>query len=263
MKKSILAILLFTSLFSLQSCKDGVFLFSIEDDKKLGEQVDQQIRESGEFNIMSETQYPQAYAYANAMKNQILNAGEVKYKDEFEWKLALIDDDVLNAFATPGGYIYFYTGLIKYLDDASSLAGVMGHEIGHADRRHSSKQMQKQFGVQTLLQIVTGGDPGLIASVGAALLQLSFSRSDETDADNMSVKYLCPTSFKADGASFFFEKIEAEGNPSPPAFLSTHPNPDNRVQNIRAQAAAVSCGPEQADPLVNGITYAQFKALLP
>lgn len=263
MKKSFFALVIFSSLFSLQSCKDGVFLFSIEDDKALGAQVDQQIRESGEFNIMSETQYPEAYAYANAMKNQILNGGEVKYKDEFEWKLALIDDEVLNAFATPGGYIYFYTGLIKYLDDASSLAGVMGHEIGHADRRHSSKQMQKQFGVQTLLQIVTGGDPGLIASVGAALLQLSFSRSDETDADNMSVKYLCATNFKADGASYFFEKIEAEGNPTPPAFLSTHPNPDNRVQNIRAKAAEVSCGEEQADPLINGITYTQFKALLP
>lgn len=262
MKKSIFTFFIFSSLFALQSCKDGVLLFSLEDDKALGVQVDEQIRTSGEFNIMSETQYPEAYAYANAMKNQILNAGEVKYKDEFEWKLTLINDDVLNAFATPGGYIYFYTGIIKYLDDASSLAGVMGHEIAHADRRHSSKQMQKQYGVQTLLQVITGGDPGLIAQVGASLLQLSFSRSDETDADNMSVKYLCPTSFKADGASYFFEKIEQEGSPTPPEFLSTHPNPDNRVQNIRTKAGEASCGSPE-EPLVNGLTYAQFKALLP
>jgi beta-barrel assembly-enhancing protease len=263
MKKLFPFVFVSFALVFLNSCKDGIFLFTIEDDKSLGMQVDEQIRESGEFNIMDEAEYPQAYAYANAMKNQILNGGEVKYKDEFEWKLTLIDDEVLNAFATPGGYIYFYTGLIKYLDDASSLAGVMGHEIGHADRRHSSRQMQKQFGVQTLLQIVTGGDPGLIASVGAALLQLSFSRTDETDADNMSVKYLCPTDFKADGASYFFEKIEAEGGTTTPEFLSTHPNPDNRVENIRTKAGELSCGNEVADPMINGISYAQFKALLP
>jgi predicted Zn-dependent protease len=262
MKKSFFTILLAASLFSLQSCKDGILLFSLEDDKTLGAQVDEQIRTSGEFNIMSETQYPEAYAYANAMKNQILNAGEVKYKDEFEWKLTLINDDVLNAFATPGGYIYFYTGIIKYLDDASSLAGVMGHELAHADRRHSSKQMQKQYGVQTLLQIITGGDPGLIASVGASLLQLSFSRGDETDADNMSVKYLCPTNFKADGASYFFEKIELEGSATTPVFLRTHPPHDGRVQNIRAKAGEASCGSSE-EPLINGLTYAQFKALLP
>jgi beta-barrel assembly-enhancing protease len=261
--KKLFPLAFISALMLLSSCKDGIFLFTIEDDKKLGEQVDEQIRESGEFNIMDEAQHAQAYAYANAMKNLILNGGEVKYRNEFDWKLTLIDDTILNAFATPGGYIYFYTGLIKYLDDASSLAGVVGHEIAHADRRHSSRQMQKQFGVQTLLQIVTGGDPGLIAQVGAALLQLSFSRSDETDADNMSVTYLCPTDFLADGASYFFEKLEAEGGARVPEFLSTHPNPDNRIENIRTQASQKECGNEVADPLINGITYAQFKALLP
>lgn len=246
----------------LASCSDGVLLFSIEDDKAMGAQVAAEIASDPSFVILPEASNQQAYAYLNAMKNQILNSGEVKYSNEFVWQLSIIDDDAtLNAFATPGGYIYVYTGLIKYLDDASSLAGVMGHEIGHADGRHSSKQMQKQYGVATLLQIVTGGEPGALAQLASNLLSLSFSRTDETDADNRSVRYLCPTDFEADGAAKFFEKIVLDGNPQPPQFLSTHPNPDNRVENLHAQGDAVSCGTELADPMINGISYTAFKAL--
>ena len=118
----------------LMACdKNGdVSFFSIEQDKELGAQVAAQIASDTSFNILSAAEYPEAYAYLESMKNVILNSGSVSYKDEFAWKLHIIDDDVLNAFATPGGYIYVYTGLIKYLEKADDLAGVMGHEIAHA-----------------------------------------------------------------------------------------------------------------------------------
>lgn len=262
MKKILLIVL--PLLFIMSSCEDGVALFSIEDDKAMGAQVDAEIEaDPATYPIIDPANNPQAYAYLNAMKDDILNSGEVKYADEFVWELHIIDDDqILNAFATPGGYIYIYTGLINYLEDASSLAGVMGHEIGHADGRHSSKQMQKQYGVATLLQIITGGNPGALAQLAGNLLSLSFSRSDETDADNRSVRYLCPTDFEAGGAAYFFQKIIDEGNQSPPQFLSTHPNPDNRVENIESQANSLSCGNEALDPMINGLSYAQFQALL-
>lgn len=257
--------LLFILFIGLQGCKDGtgVFLFSLEDDRNLGLQVDEQIRTDPQFTILDRNQNPEAYAYLEGMRDIILNSGEVKFQEEFEWKVTIIDDDVLNAFVTPGGYMYFYTGIMKYLDDASSLAGVMGHEIGHADRRHSSQRMQQQFGIQTLLQVATGGDPGLIAQVGAALLELQFSRANETESDEQSVKYLCPTDFKTDGAASFFEKINEEGGAQTPQFLSTHPNPDNRVENIQEKAGQASCPNFESDPLINGLTYNQFKALLP
>lgn len=259
MKKYFLLILPLIAL--LISCEDGIVLFSLEDDKEMGAQVDAEIESNpAEYPILSRSSNQQAYAYLEAMKEDILNSGEVKYKDEFVWELHIIDDDnTLNAFATPGGYIYVYTGLIHYLDNAASLAGVMGHEIGHADGRHSSKQMQKQYGVATLLQVVTGGEPGAIAQLAANLLSLSFSRSDETDADTRSVKYLCPTDFSANGASYFFQKIEDEGGSQTPQFLSTHPNPDNRIQNINTQASELSCGTNNDDPMVNGVSYSTFK----
>lgn len=254
----------FIVFIGLQGCKDGtgVFLFSLEDDRNLGAQVDEQIRTDPQFNILNRAGNEQAYQYLEGMRDIILNSGEVKFQEEFDWEIIIIEDDVLNAFVTPGGYMYFYTGIMKYLDDASSLAGVMGHEIGHADRRHSSRRMQQQFGIQTLLQVATGGDPGLLAQVGAALLQLQFSRADETESDNQSVKYLCPTDFKTDGAASFFQKITDEGGAQTPQFLSTHPNPDNRVQNIQDKASEASCPNFDADPIINGLTYDQFKNIL-
>ena len=247
------------------SCgEDGVLLFSVDDDIMMGKEFDQQIESDPEFNILPESQYPEAYSYLYSMRDAILNSGQVKYVDEFSWEMHIIDDpQTLNAFATPGGYIYIYTGLINYLDDASSLAGVMGHEIAHSDERHSSKQLQKNVGVSVVLGILLGDDLQAIQNLTANLLALSFSRSDETDADNQSVEYLCETDFLADGAAFFFEKIEAEGGSTPPEFLSTHPSPDRRVENIREMADMRSCGTEIEDPTIENMSYAQFKALLP
>ena len=82
--------------------------------------------------------------------------GKVDFKDEFDWRLRIIhDDSTLNAFCTPGGYIYIYTGILKFLDSEDEFAGVLAHEIGHADMRHSTRQMTKLFGVQLLLDVLS------------------------------------------------------------------------------------------------------------
>jgi len=268
MKKIFIILVLPLLFITLDSCKKdrpktGVFLFSIQDDINLGAQVDQQIKESGEFNILDSATNVMAYDYLNAMKADILSGGNIYYEEEFAWELNIIDDDsTLNAFCTPGGYIYIYTGLIKYLDNSSSLAGVLGHEMAHADRRHSSKQMQQQYGLSLLLQIVSGGaEPGLLSQVAASLTSLAFSRNDETEADEYSVKYLCPTDFDAAGAANFFQKIIDQGSASPPEFLSTHPSPDNRVEHIHDEADALECAPDYEDPMIIGISYEQFKEM--
>ena len=93
-------------------------LFPIDQDKELGLQVKQEIEGNPqEYNVMKRSQYPEAYKHLDRMMNTILNSGELKYRDEFAWEAYLIDDDeTLNAFCTPGGYIYVYTGLIKFLE---------------------------------------------------------------------------------------------------------------------------------------------------
>ncbi|OJU77783.1 MAG: peptidase M48 [Bacteroidetes bacterium 47-18] len=241
--------------------KDGsVNIFSLEDDKTLGLQTKEQIEANpSQFPIMPPSQYPAAYEYIYSIRNEILASGQVTHKDDFVWEVKLIkDDNTLNAFCTPGGYIYVYTGLIKYLDSKSALAGVMGHEMAHADRRHSTNQMTKRYGVQTLLDVVLGKNQGLVSQIASELVSLRFSRTDETDADAHSVQYLCPTKYHADGAAEFFEKIEQSGGSNVPEFLSTHPSPDNRVKNIQDKAVELNCGTTISNT-ENDTEYRQFK----
>lgn len=253
--------------FFIAGCKgDGVFLYSLEDDKTLGAETAAQIAaDPATYSILDRSTNAAAYAYLEEMKTMILNGGNVNHKDDFDWNLYIIDDaSTLNAFCTPGGYIYVYTGLIEYLDDASSLAGVMGHEIGHADHRHSMSQLQKQMGISLLISAFVDENSNALVQLGsqmvANLTSLAFSRSDETEADESSVSYLCPTDFEAAGAANFFIKIENEGGSSTPQFLSTHPNPENRVENIQEEASGMSCGTETADPMINGISYQTFQS---
>lgn len=250
-----------------QSCGDKTIkdlLFPVEDDVTLGLQVVEMIEaDPTEYPILDPVEYPETYAYLNAMKNTILQSDAVLHEDIFAYELKIIQrDDVLNAFATPGGYIYVYTGLIKYLDKADDLAGVMGHEIAHADRRHSVNQMIKNVGVQTLISIVAGeSSASTIASVVSGILGLKFSRTDESEADEYSVIYLSDTEYACNGAATFFEKIEAEGGIGVPEFLSTHPNPSNRVEDINAKAAEEQC---DTTPITEtSFTYSDFKNSLP
>lgn len=220
-----------------------VLLFSPAKDVELGLQVKEQIfSDPNQFPLLDSVQYSFAYDYIRGLKDSILNTGEVDYADEFAWEVYIIQDDsTLNAFATPGGYLFFYTGLIKYLQNEDDLMGVMGHEIAHSDLRHSVQQLQREYGISLLLQIALGNDPGAAANVLASLGTLKFSRDAETEADLESVEYLAPTAYRCDGAATFFKQLSAAGQSGGPVFLSTHPSPDDRVFNITEKAINEGC----------------------
>lgn len=248
----IFLVLLFPAiLFSCGGDEDGggLNVFSVEDDKELGAQMHQQIVDSSGLVILDRNQYPEAYAYLESMMAELLNSDDIRYRDEFNWTVTIIQDDsVLNAFATPGGYLYFYTGMIKYLDCEDHFAGVFGHEIAHADRRHSTQQLTRIYGIQVLFDIVFGGDAGALAEVTQGLLALSFSREHENEADEYSVRYLCDfPAVEADGAAGFFQRLIEEGQTGGvPEFLSTHPDPGDRVTNIQQTAQDLGCNTQEA-----------------
>lgn len=241
------ALLLAPLLLPAVACEDGgINLFSIEDDKELGAQVHDEILADPEtYPLVDENAAVDAYGHLYRVRDQILDSGEVALADEFEWNVYLIDDDeTLNAFAAPGGYIYVYSGLMRYLDEEDHFAGVMGHEIAHADERHSTQQLTKIYGISTLVGVILGEDPGLAAEVAAALVSLSFSRQDEAEADEDSVYYLCETVYAANGTAGFFEKLSSEEGVEVPEFLSTHPSSESRVEDINALAEELGCSTE-------------------
>lgn len=230
----------------------------ISRDQELGTQVVKEIAANPkEYPILPEAQYPEAYRYLRGMVDHIMAGGQVRYAKDFQWELHIINKDVKNAFCAPAGKIYVYTGLIKYLSAEHELAGVLGHEIAHADLRHTARQMEKSSFVGLLATgaaaYAGGGEVAKqAASLATGVIGLKFSRTHESEADAASVRYLCGTKYAADGAAAFFEKIQQESGGSKSrnlSFLSTHPDPGNRIQRIRQQAGQRNCGqrtPERA-----------------
>lgn len=263
MKRAIpLFVFLSFTLLILQSCKKPL-IFGIEYQKNLGLQVrDQILSDPQTYPILDEKRYPEAYRHINRITQNILKSGKVELKDRFNWEVRIIQDDkTLNAFCTPGGYIFVYTGLIKYLETEDQLAGVMGHEIAHADRQHSARQLEKQFGVALLVEIALGQRGGQdLKNLANALAGLRFSRDHEYEADAFSVEYLSGTQYRCNGAADFFVKLTQSGAQTPPEFLSTHPNPGNRVEAINQKAQAINCPTNKPDSKTE---YQKLKASLP
>jgi predicted Zn-dependent protease len=243
-------------------------VFSVENDVELGQQTARSIQEDPQqYPLLSEDDYPEAYRYLRNMVGQIVRSKDVQYADVFAYEEVRIiqDDNVLNAFCTPGGFVYVYSGLIRYLDAGDHLAGVLGHEIGHAERRHSSLRLQKEYGTRKLLELAVWSPAvGLGGVVTAKMLTdlttLKYSRGQEAESDRLSVHYLADSEYACDGAAGFFEKLLGEGNDTGiPEIVSDHPDSKARVSDIRNEAAQLGCSTKLGDQTA----WLQFKAGLP
>lgn len=239
----------------------AINIFPISEDQKLGAQFDQQIRNSSsEYPLLNNSS---ARRYVQSIVDKIKRAPDVEYDDTFAYKVEIInDDETINAFCTPGGYIYVYTGLIKMLDNEAGLAGVIGHEIAHAERRHSTSRMTKQLGVQTVMDMVMGTNNSqtidLAANAITGLGLLANSRADEDEADEYSFKYLQSTVWYPGGIRYFFDKVKGRGGSSLEELFSTHPLPQSRLDNLNDRLRKENI-PPPTEAQLRSREYAQFK----
>jgi predicted Zn-dependent protease len=170
---------------------------------------------------------------------------KICHRPTLEYHIKVVDSPVVNAFAIPGGYIYLTRGIMAQLNNEAELAGVMGHEMGHITARHSVSQQTKQ----TLGQLVLIG--AMIASEkfaqyaetamqGMQLLFLSFSRTDEREADRLGVEYSSKIGYDAHKMADFFQVLQkmnmASSEGGVPTFLSTHPDPGDRYNAVNEKA---------------------------
>jgi beta-barrel assembly-enhancing protease len=238
-------------------------VFSVTDDIALGQQIDQEIMSKPqEYPVLDSVQYAAAYGHLYRIRNTILASDKLEYANTFAWKCRIIrNDTVINAFCVPGGNIYIYTGIIKFLDNEAEFAGVLAHEMAHADRRHTSEQLTLVYGETLLLNLILGNDPSQLAQIVAGLAQglgnLAYSRQQENESDEYAVKYLYPTEYDAAAIGDFFVKIM--GEPTPPAFLSDHPSPSDRLSKITEVFNSLGGVHGQLFP----DRYLQFKSSLP
>jgi predicted Zn-dependent protease len=259
--KITLIFVLFFALFGT-SCDKKLNVFSVEDDIQFGAQFDQEIMSNPNFVILNEAQYSEAYTTINLFKNKLLATGKVDYASRFSWTVRIIKDDAtVNAFAVPGGYLYFYTGLIKVLDNEAEFVGVMAHEMAHVARRHSTAQLTKHYGIDLMLSMLLGKNSNqwvtIAAQLATGLTELKFSRNDEFEADKYAVTYTYPTEWDARGVADFFEKLDSHS--STPVFLSTHPADKDRIAAVKKEWQAL--GGKQGGYFED--RYTQFKNSLP
>ncbi len=246
MKRSVLYIIILIVMpVFVYSCESGINIFSQADEVQLGNELDAEIRNNpAEYPIY--TANPAVKNYINQrLFSHILASSQITSKNVYNYRLEIIDqDDVLNAFALPGGSIYVYTGLLSYLDSEASLAGVIAHEIAHAEKRHATRRLTAYYGVSFLVSLLLGENPSQIAEIAANLFVgvafLANSRSDENEADEYSYKYLKDTRYYPGGVKFFFEEMRDDGLISSQSnkiatFLSTHPDPIERIAEINGR----------------------------
>jgi len=176
--------------------------------------------------------------YVSDIGNKIVRAAGPQ---PFEYRFHVIEDEDLNAFAAPAGYIYIHTGTIQKARNVSELAGVMAHEVGHVAERHIAENYNrmKNTGLAHQALVLGAGIAGggnaagaanLLGGVAGMAYLNSFSRDAEVEADAFAVAVLPAAGYDPRGLVTFFETLQRESGGSPPEFLSSHPATASRIQ---------------------------------
>ncbi|MDR0746840.1 MAG: M48 family metallopeptidase [Helicobacteraceae bacterium] len=162
---------------------------------------------------------------------------------EYTWNFYVLEDAVINAFALPGGKVFFYTGILKLMDNDDQIACVMGHEIAHVLARHGAERVSQQqltaLGgelLSTALKIPAKYQQTYQAAYGAASnlgVILPYSRKHESEADAIGVVLMYKAGYNPNEAVKFWQKMAAQGGKSAPEFLSTHPSDERRIEDIQ------------------------------
>ena len=160
-------------------------------------------------------------------------------RGDLDWHFFVVNTEVVNAFALPGGFVYVNRGIIERADKMDELAGVMGHEIGHVVKRHSVKQMQQQQGANigvtlacVLTSICNSQASQAAIQVGGTALFASFSRKDEAEADEEGVRNVVRAGISPQGIPEMFQILIDERNRNPSAvegWFATHPLEEDRI----------------------------------
>ncbi|MGB3546324.1 MAG: M48 family metalloprotease [Saprospiraceae bacterium] len=246
--------------------KRQISFISEEQEIQMGKEYDPQV--VAEFGL-----YPDE-KLQNFISTKGLEMARISERPNLPWTFRVVDSPVINAFAVPGGFVYFTRGILAHFNNEAQFAGVLGHEIGHVTARHTVQQQSKQ----TLAQLgLVGGMiavPGLAeqaqtAMQGMQLLFLKFGRDAESQSDELGVKYSTAIGYDAREMAGFFgtlDRLSGGAENRVPSFLSTHPDPANRQQRVgqlAAEAQAANPGVEfEVDRneylrMIEGIVYGE------
>jgi len=243
--KTAIAIILFVSAGNVtlarnpgDPLKPGFNTYSKQQDIELGKQAAAQVKQQ-----FQQVQNKDLQAYVRKIGARLARTPSAS-QSGFPFSFTLLNYKEINAFALPGGPTFIFTGLIKASDNEGELAGVLAHEISHVVLRHGTNQLSKAniiakpalvLGALNSLTML-----GRLINVGLGVglngIFLKYSRTDESEADALGAHIMSEAGYDPAQLARFFDKLEAQGGPGVPEFLSDHPSPANRVEAINAEA---------------------------
>ncbi len=201
--------------------------------------------------------------------------GRISHRPTIGYEFRVLDSPVVNAFAVPGGYVYFTRGIMAHFNNEAEFAGVLGHEIGHVAARHSAQQQSQQILAQigfigAMLASEKFRQYSDLAQTGLGLMFLKFSRNHESQSDKLGVEYSTKIGYDAHEMAGFFntiKRIQDASGSNIPTFLSTHPDPGDRyvrVNNLATKEQAKATAPKTLNVnrdkylrMIDGLTYGE------
>lgn len=254
------AILILPSPLAVAPAQAGYFSFGIKDEKELGDK----------FNVLVRSKLPmiEDSEVVDYARDVVMSLTRQMPPQPFKFTVAVVKDSAVNAFAAPAGYVFVFTGLMLNMEHESEVAGVLAHELAHVTQRHIAKRIEtgRAMSIATLLGVLAGFALGAATGAkegGAAMMlgsqaaaqqaMLNYSREDEREADEVGMNYLVAAGYSPNGLPHAFEIMQRmkifKGYGSIPAYLSTHPDINERISYLSERVARmpkdVSSRPER------------------
>jgi predicted Zn-dependent protease len=210
---------------------------SDEQEIEIGKQTNQQVL--SQYQLYNNSQIQQ---YVSDLGQELVSASDSR---DIPFNFQVVSSDEVNAFATPGGFVYVTTGLLKTAENRAQLASVMAHEIAHINEKHGVKALKQAVAAQGIAG-AAGVETSQLAQIAYQLtLDLPQSRSFEYEADNSGLQILQQSGYPAEAFADFLAKLESSGNT--PEFIRTHPSSENRIKAI-SQNTQISNSNKGQDP---------------
>lgn len=266
MKNIVSILLLFVVLpFVFNACSEPINIFSVQQDKDFGKAIDEAINNRPDlFPILNESQYSEAYIYLYAMRDDILIAPQINFKDRYEWQLKIIDNDsVVNAFCNPGGYIYIYTGLLKFMDKSDYVAGLVAQMIAQCDQRQTIASLTNLYGTQKLMAVANNtASAEDIDNIMEQMTALYYDIDQKKIADNYAVDYLRITKYACNSTALMMQHFNQSSQQST-LYSNTYAPFQNRIDQISTIVSDYGCSVDTWHSLGDNGDYAAMIATLP